>query len=248
MEDTNARRLTRFTLIATLIVSVIANVTHSVLADSIISLWLRVPGGVLWPVLTFLAIEIIVRTVWQRRASHYLARVLVLGPAIPALIISYNHQQSLLAMMGETQFVASIGPVAIDGLMIGCTLALLFTRSAPPPAPQPIDLSGVIDSLPTTEITVSGVYDDAVPRPAAASSFDKDSRLRRAVESLQAGMSVKEAADFSALSESYVRNYAAVVKTLLADPEAEIPPTSARRVKADVVSSIREWARSESVK
>lgn len=238
-DNDGARKLTRFTLVATLIVSIIANVTHAIRADSEISLLLRVPGGIIWPVLAFLAIEIIVRTAWESRASHHLARVLILGPAVPALVISYSHQRDLLLMMGETEFVARGGPIAIDGLMVGCTLALLFTRARALPVQATVEVE---------EAAPPAAHPEQPRMEPRVESFERDARLRRAIESLQAGMTPKEAAAFSGLSESYVRNYAAVVRYLLADPNAEIPEAMAKRVKADVVSSIREWARLESVK
>ncbi len=60
IDNSSGRRVARFTLIATLVISVIANVAHAVLAASEISLWLRVPAASIWPVLSFLAIEVIV--------------------------------------------------------------------------------------------------------------------------------------------------------------------------------------------
>jgi hypothetical protein len=47
-------------------------------------------------------------------------------------------------MLGERWFVALIGPLAIDGAMIGCTMALLFTRAQPAIAPGPVDVDAVL--------------------------------------------------------------------------------------------------------
>ncbi len=130
-EKTNGsgRKWARFWLIVALLVSVIANITHTVLAESAISLWLRVPGAVVWPLFTFAGIEIMVRVIWERRWTHGVARSVLLAAAIPAAITSYEHQYTLLGMMGERPLIQFIGPLAIDGLMIGCTMTLLFTRT-----------------------------------------------------------------------------------------------------------------------
>lgn len=128
IDNSNGRAWARFWLVAALVVSIIANVTHTVLADSEITLWLRVPGAVIWPAFTFAGIEIVTRIIWERRLSHYVARFAVMAPAVAAAITSYEHQFNLLGMMGERHFIQVIGPVAIDGLMIGCTMTLLFTR------------------------------------------------------------------------------------------------------------------------
>lgn len=253
--QTGARKLTRFALIMTLFVSIVANVTHSVLATSEISLWLRVPGGVLWPTLTFVAIEIIVRTVWARRFSHYLARTLVLGPAVPAVIISYAHQRSLLGMMGEGPLVATIGPVAIDGLMIGCTLALLFTRVEAPSG------TVTVKTAPTAFDKMAEDYEQAIASysanangaPATVTPTERKPRAARtpvagealsvAVERLQEGATPKDVAAETGLSPAACRRYAAVIRTLAADPNAPIDPKRAM-VRADMIEPIRQWAAS----
>jgi len=127
-KNANGRAWARFWLIVALLVSVTANVTHTVLADSEITLLLRVPGAVVWPMFTFAGIEILVRIIWERRWTHSIARNVLLAAAVPAAITSYEHQYTLLGMMGEDELIQIIGPLAIDGLMIGCTMALLFTR------------------------------------------------------------------------------------------------------------------------
>lgn len=130
-DNSNGRKWARFWLIVALLVSVIANITHTVLADSEISLWLRVPGAVVWPMFTFAGIEIMVRMIWEKRWTHSIAKNVLLAAAIPAAITSYEHQYTLLGMMGERPLIQFIGPLAVDGLMVGCTMALLFTRALP---------------------------------------------------------------------------------------------------------------------
>lgn len=247
------RGITRFTLVVTLVISIIANVTHAVRADSDIPLALRVPGAAIWPLLSFLAIEIIVRVQWQSTFSHYLARTFVLGPAIPAVIVSYEHQSSLLTMMGENALVSTIGPLAIDGLMIGCTLALLFTRasieseSAIGMDSTPDEIDRVIADA---EVPVEPAQEPAPavvePAPRARALAAPDA-LSKAVKALQDGQNTAQAKEISGLSAPTVRRYAAVVRTLRRDANA---PIDARKlsVRADVVDGIRAWARLESVR
>lgn len=147
IDNSNGRKWARFTLALALLLSVAGNVTHTVLAASDISLWLRVPPAVAWPVLTFLGIEVLVRIVWERSFSHKLARNMVLLPAIPAAIVSYEHLYSLLGLMGERWFIALIGPAAIDGAMIGMTIVLLTTRPLPPGSTPPVDIDAATQRL-----------------------------------------------------------------------------------------------------
>ena len=49
MNNVSGRRWARTFLALALFVSVVGNVAHTVLAKSEISLWLRVPGAVIWP-------------------------------------------------------------------------------------------------------------------------------------------------------------------------------------------------------
>lgn len=145
--NANGRKWARTFLVLALAVSITGNVAHTVLAESAISLWLRIPGAVIWPVFTFGAIEVVVRVIWQRTVAHRFARLMVLVPAIPAAITSYEHLYRLLLMSGESQWIAIIGPAAIDGMMIGCTMVLLFTRTMQPTAPVDVDVDEAIERL-----------------------------------------------------------------------------------------------------
>lgn len=144
--NSNGRLWARGWLVAALFVSIVANITHTVLADSSIHLALRVPGAIVWPLFTFAGIEIVVRMIWERRFTHSFARVVLLAAAVPAAITSYEHQYSLLGLMGERQLIQVIGPLAVDGLMIGCTMALLFTRDVPAALSLPVIASAREDT------------------------------------------------------------------------------------------------------
>lgn len=241
----SGRSVAYFTLVLTLLVSVVANVTHSVLAASEVTLWLRVPGAMVWPVLSFLAIEIIVRIAWTGAWTHTLARVMVLGPAVPAVIVSYEHQSKLLSLMGEVGIVPFIGPVAIDGLMIGCTLALLFTRPVAEPAPvveAEAEIVKTVDSEPEPGIEPPAPTPvPAIERAPRTPRVPRDDRaLLLAIDAIKDGRTTAEVAAASGLSAPTVRRYAAIVRTLRATPHADVPLAN---VRADVVEGIRTWAK-----
>lgn len=238
IDNASGRRWARGGLIFTLFLSVVANVAHAVLATSEISLWLRVPGAAIWPVLSFVAIEVIVRMVWESTLAHRLARAFILGPAVPAIIVSYEHQSRLLTMMGDSGIVSMIGPIAIDGLMIGCTLALLFTR--------PVLTIGQIEEaetirVPEAIVGAPEVESAPVRRPSAPNAATV------AAEALQAGADTAEAAAVSGMSPPAVRRYAAVVRELKDNPNLPIDARK-RSVRPDVVDAIRSWARTESTR
>jgi hypothetical protein len=238
IDNTSGRRWARFALVATLFVSVVANITHAVLADSEITLWLRVPGAAIWPILSFLAIEIIVRIVWRRTWAHALARLFILGPAVPAVIVSYEHQERLLGMMGESGIVQAIGPLAIDGLMIGCTLALLFTRpTLTPPASEPAPAEAEIEQDPIPAPVEVPAIERAprAPRPPAA-----DGARAIAVRALLVGATPAAAAAESGLSVQNVRKYGQAVRALRAGVpvEAALSPGIIDMIRDEVRRSV----------
>ena len=230
----NGRKWARSWLIIALIVSVIANITHTVLADSQISLWLRVPGAMVWPIFTFAGIEILVRIVWERRASHLFARVILLAASIPAAITSYEHLYKLLGMMGEAQLIQIIGPAAIDGLMIGSTMTLLFTRAAaaevPAPVIVPVDVELEIEEIPASIIEPAPVVEAAPPAPRIARTprGEVPAKLTDAVTALLDGMSAKDAAEKFDVPRSTIGRYNTVKNILKADAETHIDAVEAK--------------------
>src|SRR3954468_18774022 len=136
-------------------VSIAANVAHSFLPPQGAPVnWAPEPGAVVgaivWPVFLFVAVEILARTAWPRGWSWHLLRWAGLLPvAGVAAFVSYRHLSGLLAHYGEEPIVYFIGPLAVDGLMIMATGALLaggrvahaIAATVPvPPAPvsQPV--------------------------------------------------------------------------------------------------------------
>lgn len=108
--------------------SITGNIASTLLTDSAVSLWLRVPVSVLWPILTYVGIETLTRTQWQKRWTHHLARLVLIVPvAGVAAYVSYLHQHHLLILMGEKGMTQLFGPLAIDGALYGFTFVLLLT-------------------------------------------------------------------------------------------------------------------------
>jgi DNA-binding transcriptional ArsR family regulator len=115
------------------LVSIAANVAHSYLPPAGAGTAWRPPlgdvvGAVFWPVALFVAIEILARTTWPQGARWVVVRFLGLLPvAVVAAIVSYNHLSALLAHYGESWLTSHIGPLAVDGLMVMASAALMAT-------------------------------------------------------------------------------------------------------------------------
>jgi hypothetical protein len=131
-------------------VSVAANVAHSFVPPAGAPVgWRPLHGAVLaavfWPVALFVAIEILARTAWPAGAAWRLVRLGGLLPvALVAAVVSYRHLSGLIRYYGEDGLTATVGPLAVDGLMAVASAALLAASSqsspvagatsAPPPA------------------------------------------------------------------------------------------------------------------
>jgi hypothetical protein len=111
--------------------SVAGNVANTVLTSSDVDLRLRIPFAVLWPVFLGIGIEVLTRVRWERNWRTWIARALLVGP-VSALsaFMSYLHLHHLMIMSGEPGLAQAVGPLAIDGTLFGCTVALLVTRGA----------------------------------------------------------------------------------------------------------------------
>jgi hypothetical protein len=144
--------------------SIAGNIGHSFVPPTGAGLDWRPAGGsiafaVFWPTALFVAIEIFARVAWRRGRRWTLLRWLGLAPvALVAAVVSYLHMSGLLAYYGEDALTILIGPLAVDGLMVMSTAALVSTSRArqangiAPPAPVP-DLAPVnewvrLDDLP----------------------------------------------------------------------------------------------------
>lgn len=264
MDNGNGRKWARFWLVVALLVSTIANVTHAVLADSEITLWLRVPGAMIWPIFTFAGIEILVRMIWERRASHSVTRWVLISAAVPAAITSYEHQYSLLGMMGETQLIQFIGPIAVDGFMIGCTMALLFTRKLTTSAPMVMepktrDEIELTDEQINDQLSVYSLADLTSPAPvspapmgtALHSAIEEHVQRERKTRASngQTAEQVRTMLEDPELkpATSTMRRYASIARALRHNPSADV--SEVKGVRPEIVEQIiRPWAMSERVR
>ncbi len=121
-------------------VSVAANVAHSYVPPVRAATGWRPPtgavvGAVFWPVALFVAVEILARTNWQDGRHWVAVRFGGLLPvALVAAVVSYRHLAGLLAYYREDRLTVTIGPLAVDGLMVMATAALIATSERYQPA------------------------------------------------------------------------------------------------------------------
>jgi hypothetical protein len=117
------------------LVSIAANTAHSFVAPPGAPSDWRPPtgaviGAVFWPIALFIAIEILARTAWPTGKRWAAVRFVGLLPvALVAAVVSYNHLSGLLAHYGEDRLTVTIGPLAVDGLMIMSSAAVMATAA-----------------------------------------------------------------------------------------------------------------------
>jgi hypothetical protein len=154
------------------LVSIAANVAHSFIPPKDApTTWTpeagAVVGAVVWPVFLFIAVEIMARVLWPHGPVW---RILRWGGMLPvaavAALVSYRHLSGLLAHYGEEPIVYYLGPLAVDGLMVMATGALLATGRHHTPATMAVRHSVVPTMPPATTIQPS-TTDTAVPATVA---------------------------------------------------------------------------------
>lgn len=115
------------------IVSIAANVGHSYVPPVGAPDGWHPHGGavafaIFWPVALLAAIEVLARNEWEHGARWTAVRWFGLVPVcVVAALVSYRHMSGLLAYYGDDAITAALGPVAVDGLMIMCTGAIIMT-------------------------------------------------------------------------------------------------------------------------
>lgn len=247
------RRWARFTLLLSLAVSIAANIGHTITVRSDIPVGWRIVGAVWWPIATLLAVEILLQVNWTAgRGSHVLARVFLLVVAPIAAISSYEHMRTVLLLMGEHVFIADIGPGAVDVLMIGCTMTLIFTKltgeadAAPAgtPALLAYDYARPIGPEPLPEfsleqLTTPGALPEAPvsPAPAGVRRPRNPDAMSTAVQQITTGQSV------TAVSDASAKRLVRVWRELRNNPNATIPADW--KVTGELVEKMRSAARTE---
>jgi hypothetical protein len=87
-----------------------------------------VVGAIVWPVFLFVAVEILARVAWPYGRTWQAVRWAgILPVAVVAALVSYRHLSGLLDHYGEEPVVSILGPLAVDGLMVMATGALIAT-------------------------------------------------------------------------------------------------------------------------
>jgi hypothetical protein len=124
-------------------VSIAANVAHSYVPPPGAGAGWSPHGGavvsaVFWPVLLLVAVEVMARTPWPGGWQSIALRFAGLPPvALVAALVSYRHMAGLLGFYGEDTLTAALGPLAVDGLMVMATGALIATSPARTPHTHP---------------------------------------------------------------------------------------------------------------
>lgn len=155
------------------------------------------PGAVVmaafWPVALLLSIEVIARVDWPGGRWWALVRYggLVAVAAIAA-IISYRHMSGLLTYYGEDALGATIGPLAVDGLMAVSTAALL-ALGRHRPAEEPVEaleaapMAQEVAADPVAALELPAPRQVGVPRSRRADQAKRDRARQSYVESVAAG-------------------------------------------------------------
>lgn len=118
-----ARALAWLTFSLGIVVSVLGNIGHAASDGMQPGEW---AGAAFWPLALLLSIEVIVRVRWQLEKRWTLARFIgLVVVSVVAAILSYLHLRSLLIFWNYGAFQGSIGPLAVDGLMLIAASALL---------------------------------------------------------------------------------------------------------------------------
>lgn len=149
------------------LVSIGANTAHSYVPPAGVGATWRPPlgaviGAVFWPIALFVAIEILARTSWPDGARWVFVRFLGLVPvAVVAAIVSYNHLSGLLGHYGEDRLTTVIGPLAVDGLMVMSSAAVMATT------PQRGEPASPLVSAPVTGPPMAAAPDTIMDSAAA---------------------------------------------------------------------------------
>ena len=154
-------------------VSIAANVAHSYVPPAGASAsWTphggSVVGAVVWPVFLLVAVEILARVAWPEGLGWTLLRFGGLLPvAAVAALVSYRHMSGLLEFYGEDPLTTTLGPLAVDGLMVMATGALIATSRSR------VAVAELVDEL-ADEEPAPDPWSYAVPVADAAEELDSE--------------------------------------------------------------------------
>jgi hypothetical protein len=159
------------------LVSVAANVAHTFVPPPGAGVAWRPPAGAVlgatwWPTALLVAVEILARVDWPDERRWIVLRYGGLVPvAGVAAFVSYRHMAGLLASWHEDPVTAMVGPLAVDGLMVMATAALLATR----PALDPESIAAAADPI-RTRLT-QAIAEGLLPARPSAEAIRKALRI-----------------------------------------------------------------------
>jgi uncharacterized protein DUF2637 len=161
--------------------SVAGNVAHAfVPPDDAVARWTPPLGLIIsslsWPIILFFTLEIMLSIRWPAgRAYWYLYVVrwgVLSGVAGVAAVVSYQHMSGLLRHWHESDFAWRYGPLAVDGLLIMSSAALVVLRltsgasGAPTPTPVPAPVKTPVAPTPKPKPVLKTASE--TPKPSGA--------------------------------------------------------------------------------
>jgi len=268
-EVLTSRRWARFALAFGAAASVTGNVAHTVLTPSVVGLVLRVVLAVFWPLALFVGIEVLVRVAWRRTITDLAGRAVMMVPvSVVAAVVSYQHLHGLMRLGGEDAFSAMIGPLAIDGLMMGGTVALLAIRArtlAPiierenthtiehedAPAPSSTTVENVVDT-PEEALREWSAVAPVSPAPVSLPMVRRvrgqvDPRQSEAVRLILDGVERAEVIARTEVSPATEGRLRKVYRTLRDNPNADLD-ARAEKVRPELIDIIRATTRQEATR
>ena len=165
----HARRMTtqakvRLVLIVALLVSVVANVLAA--EPTVVA-----RGVAAWPpIALLLVVDVLGRA---PRSSGWLGPVVGIATgcvAVVAAVASFSHMREVALAAGESELVAVLFPLTVDGLAVVCSAALVELGRRPVPVVAVVDESVVsVENPGLSDSTVSGSDSQrSLPRSAPA--------------------------------------------------------------------------------
>jgi hypothetical protein len=239
--------------------SIVANAAETVLTQTPIPLALRLPFAIAWPAFTYVAIEVLTRTLWQKFAmrngqswAHLIVRfVLVVPVGGIAAYSSYLHQSALFARGGEPLPIVHLGPIAVDGMLFACTATLIITKIVKQAAATKLNMvlqyAKPIGPMPFALATTEASVPLAISESVAPVSAPPATRTRKPRAQWDAAFVVQlaidnvknaEASQKAGIGESTFGRYKKVAQVLKASPTAEID-SAREKVPAEHVEMMR---------
>jgi hypothetical protein len=155
---TGNRKIAWFGTLLGLTASTGANVLHAIDMDK--GGTAAIVGAAFWPLALLASTETLTRTQWPGRVRPWAVGSVVLVAVVTA-VVSYGHLRDLMDTWGAGPVERTIAPLAVDGLMTVCSLALTVAVT---PVSEPV--AETVDGPVTAPVTTP-VVRTAVTGPVA---------------------------------------------------------------------------------